>query len=548
MDRIAPIPSSTLPVIAAKPIAYKDPVWVPLPEQDAVECNSLIAVKAWQSLFKGLPLEIVSMIFIETLWGLTITEILNIAEYQKGQLIPEAWPELYKASVLAFGSIEALPEWLSSPTQFRNFVEDAQKYGDKTLRQIFYGLQLLKKMEGPISIEEGMRAGIIRREHVCLENALPSIKAQQDFLSWLGEKKARMAVYLRWFPAQTRDPEDVLKPDLLKDAVKCNNCRIVKEICVYMKKHKLHDKDAFHACRRALREAVMRSDVEIAEYLLDEFPEGRRAQGILQTAAKKGCLPMVQVLLEKKVEINALDDYQKTALQAVIDAFYPFEIFSLYSEYDGKKYQKAFDQLEVIIFLLRQYVDKKLAFNINWELREKNTFLHMACYVQDPDSALWLAQFILEQQKDKNLLKAQNADGKSPFICAYEAGNHLMYTFLHEQWAKRVPEIELSPSSLQELQALRKAAGKASPTIPSTKPVLPAPITIQNAPSAAVQPLPITASYTPSVQEISRLHTWVQTFVDFSKYLLAIVFFIPHVLYTFYLKVIRTLVSRVEEK
>ncbi len=543
MDRIAPIPSSTLPVTTAKPIAYKDPVC----EQDAVERNSLIAVEAWQSLFKGLPLEIVSMIFTETLWGLTITEILNIAEYQKGQLIPEAWPELYKASVLACGSIEALSEWLSSPTQFRNFVEDAQRYGDKTLRQIFYGLQLLKKMEGPISIEEGMRAGIIRRECVCSENALPSIKAQQDFLSWLGEKKARMAVYLRWFPAQTRDPEDVLKPDLLKEAVTYNNRMIVEQVCVYMQKHRLHDGDALYACGRALRAAVMRSDVEIAEYLLDEFPEGRRAQGILQSAAKKGCLSMVQLLLERKVEINASDDYQKTALQTVIDAFYPFYLSSPYSKDDEEGYQETLNQLKVIIFLLRQYVDKKLAFNINWELRGKNTFLHMACYVQDPDSALWLAQFILEQQKDKNLFKAQNAYGESPFICALEADNDLMYTFLHEQWAKRVPEIELSPSSLQELQALRKAADKASPTIPSTKPVLPAPITIQNAPPATVQPLPITASYTPSAQEISRLHTWVQTFVDFSKYLLAIVFFIPHVLYTFYLKVIRTLVSRVEE-
>ncbi len=539
MDRIAPIPSSTLPVIAAKPITYKDPVWVPLPEQDAVERNSLIAVKAWQSLFKGLPLEIVSMIFTETLWGLTITEILNIAEYEKGQLAPEAWPELYKASVLAFGSIETLSEWLSSPTQFRNFVEDAQKYGDKTLRQIFYGLRLLQKMESPISIEEGMRAGILRREHVCSENALPIIKVQQDFLSWLGEKKARMAVYLRWFPAQARDPE-ALNPDLLEDAVEHHNRMVVEPVCVYMQKHGLHNGDDFRACRRALRAAVMRSDVEIAEYLLDEFPEGRRAQGILQTAAKKGCLPMVQVLLEKKVEINALDDYKKTALQAVIDAFYPFEIFALYSEYDGKKYQKAFDQLEVIIFLLRQYVDKKLAFNINWELRGKNTFLHMACYVQDSDSALWLAQFILEQQKDKDLLKAQNEYGESPFACALEADNDLMYTFLHEQWAKRIPEMERSTVlSLQERQVLRTASDKASPTTPSPKPVLPAPITIQNALPAAVQPLPITAPYTPSAQEISWLHTWVQTFVDFSKYLLAIVFFIPRVLYTFYLDIIR---------
>ncbi len=548
MDRITPIPSPTLPATAAKPIACEDALWVPLPEQDVIERNSLIAIEAWQKLFTDLPLEIVSIIFTETLFGLTLNEILNIAEYQRGKLKPEAWSALYKASIFCFGSIEELSEWLSNPKQFRNFVEDAQKYGDKTLRQIFYGLQLLEKTKDSITIEDCMRAGMIDRERICSENALPSIRGEQDFLSWLCGKKARIVICLRWLPAQTHNPE-ARNPDLLEEAVKQGNCTIVKQVCAYMKKHRLHDGAVLHPCRNALWRAVIDNDVPIAQYLFDEFPDFRFTQGLLQISAAEGCLPMVQLLIERKIEINELDDYQKTALQTVIGTFYPYQLSpSYWLGFDEEGRQKTLDQLDVIIFLLRQYVDKGLDFDINWELQEQNTFLHMACYVQNPDSAEWLAQFILEQQKDKNLFDTQNEDGKTPFMCALEADNYPMYTFLQEQQAKRVLGTERFPLlSREEFQALRTASNRTSSTPPSTKPVLPASTSIQNDPPVAVQPR-ITASYAPSAQEISWLHTWVQAFVDLSKYLLTMVFFIPRTLYVFYLNVIQAWISRVSER
>ncbi len=518
MDRITPIPSPTLPAIAIKPKACEGPILTPLPEQDAVERNSLITIETWQNLFKSLPPEMVSMLFAETLFGLTVNEILNISEYQKGKLKSEVWPALYKANVSLFISIEELSEWCSDLRPFQSFVNDAQTYGRKTLRQIFYGFGLLKKVKSFITVEDCMRAGIISRELFFPDDMPRSAQVQQHFLSWLREKKGRILACLRWIPPQTNIP------NLLEAAAKYHHFEIFKQVHLYTEKYNLYT--AFHhPYRNALRKAVQHNDRQLTEYIINKFSTIPLEVGLLKIAARNGYFSIVELLIQKGANIDELDTFKRTALQTVIQSFYPHCLSATSKKYKKKEYQETLNQLDVIIFLLRQYVDKGLDFNINLELREKNTFLHMACYVQDPNSALWLARFILKQQKDKNLFDAKNADGKTPLMCALATNNYSMFTFLQEQRAKRVSGIEsFIPLSLEEFQALRAAQNKASSAVPSANRVLPVTTSVEST-------LPTKKTF--------WLRTWIQVFADLSKSLLRIVRSIPYALYTFYLDIIR---------
>ncbi len=405
---------------SACPVGSPNPAEMPLPPQDTEERNALISTEEWRYSLDMLLPEMALEIFSYVLLDLPINKILDVTEYKKGILIPEAWPAIYKAYSFLFTSHNRKSSWCYQLKKLQNIINDAQTFGGKTLRQTFYGLNLARDTESSIPIEDFMLAGIISRELLHPDNIPLSVSCQQRFLEWLCRKKARVVACLRWLPAQKS------KPDLLKEAAKYKDLYFFREVSRYSTIHKLYGKTLPY--KNALFQAISNNDIALAKYIFYKNPHIQIPTPAFHIAAVNGHLEMIKFLIAKGSDIQAIGPIKENVLGMAIEFFFPYGISSLQKE--SEEYQKIINQTNTIIFLLQQYEKKGISIEREWKRLSAITLLHMACYIQDPESSLWLAKFMIK--KDKNFIHAKDLYGNTPLHCAEKEKNDHMIKFLRE--------------------------------------------------------------------------------------------------------------------
>ncbi len=405
---------------SACPVMSLNPAEVPLPPQDAEERNTLISTEEWRDSIGTLLPEMALEIFSYVLLDFPINKILNVSEYKKGILIPEAWPAIYKAYSFLFTSHDRKLSWCHQLKKLQNIINDAQTFGGKTLRQTFYGLNLARDTESSISIEDFMLAGIISRDLLHPDNIPLSVSCQQRFLEWLCRRKARVIACLRWLPAQTS------KPDLLLEAAKYKDLYFFREVSTYSTIHKIYGKRLSY--ENALSRAIYNNDIALFKYIFYKNPHIQIDTPAFHVAAVNGHLEIVKFLINKGADIQAIGYLKKNVLEVAMEFFYPYNISSL--QKGSKEYQEKINQTNTIIFLLQQYEKKGIPVEREWKRLSDINLLHMACYIQDPESSLWLAKFMIE--KDKNLIHVKDIYGNTPLRCAEKEKNDYIIKFLKE--------------------------------------------------------------------------------------------------------------------
>ncbi len=506
-------------------IEPQNPAEVPLPPQDETEKNALLQTEEWWlAACNNLPPEIALHILSYLLLAVKTHKMLDIAEYKKGEVLPEAWPALYKAC-----SLPAKRECkrISQPDemeQLQSFFHDAQKYGCKTLRQIIYGLDLRKKPLTTITIEDCMRAGIISRA-LFFPNDIPrSIDIQKHFLKWLCEKPERIIACLRWIPAQESTPYD-----LLVKTAKYKDISVFKAAFEYMTRYQLHDER--NPYKGVLYEAVRNDNTALVQYLLDTDTQNQPDTNMLDRAAHNGYLPIVKLLLYKGVDLRKLDLFGKTVLESTIDSLSPYSLFR--SSRNNEDYQETINQIDAIILLMRQYEDKGIPIEINRKFRYNNTFWHIACYARDSESSLWLANFLIRDDKYKKLINATNEYRYTPLQCAAKEQNRGMFQFLLNHGAN-IQLLSLTGTDQDVSRYGAEIMSIVRSHLPqnkaSTKPVSPA---ISNAlPPSNAQPHIVRPKTIPSPKVRTRLLSWVHTIQHLCARAFTILIAIPRTFFT----------------
>ncbi len=511
----------------ARLIEPQDPAKVPLPPQDQTEKNTLLPTEVWLDACHKLPPEIGLIILSYFLLDLKTHAILDIAEYKKGVVLLEAWPALYEACSLP---VKRERKEISRPIkikQLQSFIRDAQNYGGKTLRQIFYGLNLRKKPLHTITIEDFMRAGIISRTLFLPNNIPRSRDAQKRFLEWLCEKPKRILACLRWIPAQKSTPYN-----LLEKTAKHKDLDIFKAVFEYMARYQLHDE--MDPYRGILWKAVRNHNAALVQYILDKDPQNQPDTNMLESAACNGDLSIVKLILNKGVELRELDLFGETVLDAAIGSLFPHPLFL--SSRNSEEYQETINQIDVIILLMRQYMDKGIPIEINGKLQDDNTFWHIACYAKDRESSLWLAHFLIRDDKYRKLINVVNEYGHTPLQCAAKEKNHDMFQFLLNHGAN-IQALRLTGTDQDVLRygveimsiVHRHFPEKKALIKPVLKPASPA---IPNAlPPNNMQPHTVKPKAIPSPQ-VRALLSWAHTIQHLCARVFTLLIAIPHTFFT----------------
>ncbi len=506
-------------------IEPQNPAEVPLPPQDETEKNALLQTEEWWlAACNNLPPEIALHILSYLLLAVKTHKMLDIAEYKKGEVLPEAWPALYKAC-----SLPAKRECkrISQPDemeQLQSFFHDAQKYGCKTLRQIIYGLDLRKKPLTTITIEDCMRAGIISRT-LFLPNDIPRSKeVQKRFLEWLCEKPERIIACLRWVPAQESTPYD-----LLKEIAKHKDLGVFQMVSEYMSIYQLHYE--MNPYQGVLREAVSNENAALVQYLLDTDTQNQPSASMLKRAVLNSDLLIVKLLLNTGVDLRELDLFGNTVLDTAIESLFPNSLFE--SSKNSEKYQETINKIDIIILLMRQYADNGVPIEINRKLQDNNTFWHIACYAKDPESSLWLARFLIRDDTYRKWIQVANEYRYTPLQCAAEENNLPMFQFLLEHGTD-IQGLHLTGTdqdvSRYGAEIMRIVRSHLPQQKASTKPVSPA---ISNAlPPSNVQPHIVKPKTIPSPKVRIRLLSWAHTIQHLCARAFMLLIAIPHTFFT----------------
>ncbi len=506
-------------------IGPQNPAEVPLPPQDQKEKNALLPTEEWWlAACKNLPPEIALHILPYLLLAVKTNKMLDIAEYKKGEVLPEAWPALYKACSFLFEQESAKISRSIQIEAVQSFVRDAQRYGGRTLRQIIYGVNLRKKPLTTITIEDCMRAGIISRALFSPENILRSRDVQQRFLEWLCEKPARIIACLRWIPAQKSTPDY-----LLTEIAKYKDLGVFKAVFEYMTRYQLHDK--INPYRGVLWEAISNNDAVLVEYVLDNDPQNQPSANMLQKTALNGNLPIAKLLLHKGVDLRELDLFGKTVLDTAIDCLFSHYLFT--SSRNSKKYQETINKIDITILLMRQYVDNGIPIEINRKLRDNNTFWHIACYARDRESSLWLSNFLIRDDTYRKWINAANEYRYTPLQCAAKEQNLPIFQFLLEHSAN-IQALSLTGTeqdvSRYGAEIMRIVNSHLPQQKASTKPVSPA---IPNAlPPSNTQPHIVRPKAIPSPKVHTRLLSWAHTIQHLCARAFTLLIAIPRTFFT----------------
>ncbi len=364
-----------------------------------------------------LPAEIQSTILIEALSHFTPYEIALITMQKEGKLIQvsiEGCHALYKKFDWLY------PKWVASFSEFTALIHDAHRYGDKTFKQIFEGLNLLKSaqeasLNSQIDITRLQSAGILQKGWIYSDDIDTSKFVQKQFLEWIRTNPAFIMACLRWMPPQREIPS------LLTEAAKHRNLSIVQSVFEFMVQHKIPlDRES------ALKQAVQNTDILMARYLfdigarIDHLPED-----ILHKAAYTTCLETVELLINKGVRINKvisdvyLMDTGKTAIDVVVSRL-SIGFFKYYSSAELR--QRGVNLLNTLIYLIQKGQEQNIAFNTSCK-PERMSLLHAACYVQSPALRTQLATLFIEH--DPTTLYARDndfgeKDGNTPLHIAIE--------------------------------------------------------------------------------------------------------------------------------
>ncbi len=405
-----------------------------LPEKQRLVLEQKIPEKYLLSEKLRLPPEIQSAILIEALSHFTPYEIALITMQKKGQIIQfntEGCHALYK-------KFDALyPKWVASLSEFTAVIHDAHKYGGRTFKQIFEGLNLLKFAQetGPnshIDIASLHRAGILQKGWIYPDDIDTSKFVQNRFLEWARTNPTSIMACLRWIPSQ----KDI--PSLLTEVTKYKNLSLVQSVFEFMVQRKIPlDRDR----ETALEKAVTNADISIVRYLFDigariyDLPEDT-----LHEAVRSTCFEMVELLVNKGVKIDhKVSSYSslhrgKTAIDVVVSRL---SINYFDDSPPPELLNKGVNLLKILIYLIQKGQEQNIVFNTSCK-PERISLLHVACYVQSPALRAQLATLFIEH--DPTTLYTQDRDiygnyGNTPLHTAVEKKQYEMITLLLQKGA-----------------------------------------------------------------------------------------------------------------
>ncbi len=468
------LPRSTTPIILGDQVPAANTALA----QDSAESNtfSLLLEKLGDSVneipfIKKLPIELASLIFTEIFSSFPlykVAEIAKIGEEKKWELWEYAWLYIRKELHCLF------PKWLSADKELEAFIRDAREYGGKTYEQIFEGFALFKNLSASLENKLGnyQNAGII--------NAAPELDIhncelilRNQLLKSLQENPRKILTILRWFPAQNSTVDLLTEASkyidftslkenpqrtfdclhlfsesfsqnrisiLLIEAVESRNLNLFKGIFEFSLSRamtqEINQEPPFY--KEALKIAAVYEDVDAIRYIVNRLGNNIRlelCEDSLHKIAKNGWLDMVQLFIQKKVKLDALNEHGQTAAEAAVYAISKFYLQSSMRKSNEDHYKKQINLLKIVCCLIQEGKKGEVDFYINWKLKDTNTtLLHALCYAQSLDGLEQLAALLVTQ--NVNLLHAQDDDGNTPLHVAVEAKNHEMMRFLLNQNAK----------------------------------------------------------------------------------------------------------------
>ncbi len=352
------------------------------------------------------------------------------------------------------------PEWVSTWEEFQALIDDAGKYGQRTLKQIFEGFNVLRLMKlagshAPITMAHLQRAGIVQKGHLYPDDIEASERAQNAFVDWIRANPAHMLACLRWMPVQ----RDI--PDLLIEAVKLKEVARVQSVLEFMRKH---DITPLHT-EKALEQAVKNADFPITHYLLREAGIHSLPLDIPHIAAETGCLEIVQLLMNQGVLLDSIgrdnrNSYLgKTAAEVAVSAI----TASLFAPHASKALRdKGINLLNTACYLLQAGQAHKTPFDQDCTPTGMS-LLHAACYASSEQEGLWLAQWAFNQ--DPTCIRELDNEGHTPLYRAVQQKRPLLINFLISKdaritltpWAYYVALRFQDPQTFRVLQNKKEA-------------------------------------------------------------------------------------------